>query len=341
MATQCSPSIFLRFKVIIPLLCLLSIGDMSCSAKSNSKTSNGLQYGFYKHSCPRAELIVHQGVRKAVVEEARMAASLLRLHFHDCFVQGCDGSLLLKTVSGVIESEQEAAPNLNSVRGFDVIDSIKAALESECPGVVSCADILAMAARDSIAVGGGPQYSVLLGRLDSRTANKALANKNLPGFNFNVSDLVASFANVGLSAQDMVALSGGHTIGKAGCDKFAERLTPNSDDPAPLDSSYRKYLSQLCPDGANTETDVNLDVKTPIRFDNAYYSNLLKNRGLLHSDQVLYSTPGFSHDQVLRYAHSNQAWFSDFVRSMTKMGSLDPITAYDQGEIRKNCGYIN
>ncbi|KAH7429386.1 hypothetical protein KP509_09G045800 [Ceratopteris richardii] len=139
----------------------------------------------------------------------------------------------------------------------------------------------------------------------------------------------------------MVVLSGGHTIGKAGCDKFAERLTVNPKDPAPLDPSYRKYLSQLCPEGANTAADVNLDVKTPIRFDNAYYSNLLKNRGLLHSDQVLYSTQGFSHDQVLLYAHSNRAWFTDFVKSITKMGSLSPITAYNEGEIRKKCGYVN
>lgn len=81
-----------------------------------------------------------------------MAGSLLRLHFHDCFVQGCDASLLLKSIPGVLEGEQEAFPNNNSLRGFDVIDDIKAALEQECPGVVSCADVLALAARDSVLV---------------------------------------------------------------------------------------------------------------------------------------------------------------------------------------------
>ena len=58
-------------------------------------------------------------------------------------MQGCDGSILLDGPG----SEKLAAPNLNSVRGYEVIDAIKADLEKACPGVVSCADVVAYAAK--------------------------------------------------------------------------------------------------------------------------------------------------------------------------------------------------
>ena len=62
--------------------------------------------------------------------------------------QGCDGSLLLDNVTGQV-SEKFAIANVNSVRAFEFIDAIKAALEHACPKTVSCADILAITSRDS------------------------------------------------------------------------------------------------------------------------------------------------------------------------------------------------
>lgn len=59
--------------------------------------------------------------------------------------QGCDGSVLLDGPT----SEKAATPNLR-LRGFEIVDAAKAELESHCPGVVSCADILAFGARDAV-----------------------------------------------------------------------------------------------------------------------------------------------------------------------------------------------
>ena len=66
-------------------------------------------------------------------------------------IQGCDASVMLDDVEGFV-GEKTAAPNLNSLRGFEVIDAIKSEIEAFCPQTVSCADILAIAARDSVVV---------------------------------------------------------------------------------------------------------------------------------------------------------------------------------------------
>ncbi|MCO5578251.1 hypothetical protein L7F22_051237 [Adiantum nelumboides] len=329
---------------ILVLTSLLQYGAVPVSAAGRAGAASsgaGLQYGFYKRSCPNAEAIVRQEVAAAVAKEARMAASLLRLHFHDCFVQGCDASLLLNTIAGVLEGEQEAPPNSNSVRGFGVVNDIKASLERQCPGIVSCADVLALAARDSVALSGGPSYRVLLGRRDGLSASRSLATQSLPSFNSNVNDLVVNFANVGLSASDMVVLSGGHTIGKARCPTFASRLLPTpATDPTALDTSYAASLSRQCPAGTATDALANLDAASPTLFDNRFYSNLLKSRGLLHSDQVLFSTPGATRDQVARYAVDQASFFVDFAAAMVKMGNIAPLVG-SQGQVRTHCGYVN
>lgn len=51
-----------------------------------------------------------------------------------------------------MEGEKQALSNINSLRSFEVIDEVKEAVESICPGVVSCADILIMVARDAVAL---------------------------------------------------------------------------------------------------------------------------------------------------------------------------------------------
>lgn len=64
------------------------------------------------------------------------------------FLQGCDASVLLDSTESVT-AEKDGLPN-RSLSGYDVIDDIKAKLEEECPGIVSCADILTLAARDAV-----------------------------------------------------------------------------------------------------------------------------------------------------------------------------------------------
>lgn len=115
---------------------------------SNFPCNAQLSSTFYDATCPNAVTTIRTSIRQAVSRERRMAASLIRLHFHDCFVQGCDASILLDDTA-TIQSEKNAFPNVGSARGYEVIDAAKSAVERICPGVVSCADILTLAARDS------------------------------------------------------------------------------------------------------------------------------------------------------------------------------------------------
>lgn len=71
--------------------------------------------------------------------------------------QGCDGSVLLDDTID-LQGEKTASPNINSLDGFTLIDRIKNKLESECPGIVSCADILTIAARDAVILVYGIDY---------------------------------------------------------------------------------------------------------------------------------------------------------------------------------------
>ncbi|KAJ8480085.1 hypothetical protein OPV22_023812 [Ensete ventricosum] len=168
---------------------------------------------FYDSTCPNVSSIVLDQVQQAQKNDTRILASLTRLFFHDCFVNGCDGSILLDNSSTIV-TEKDAAPNNNSARGFGVVDNIKAAVENSCSGIVSCADILALAAEVSVNLSVGPKWSVLLGRRDGTTANFTAAG-NLPGPRDNLTTLQKKFNDVGLNDTDLVALSGAHTFGRA------------------------------------------------------------------------------------------------------------------------------
>ncbi|KAL3678424.1 hypothetical protein R1sor_021380 [Riccia sorocarpa] len=119
---------------------------------------------FYTKECPSARRVVEATVSSAIRKDRGIAAALLRLHFHDCFVKGCDASILLDASNGV-PAEKDSIVNANSIRGYEVIDSIKATVEKYCPRKVSCADILALAARDAVAQIGGPRWKISSGSL--------------------------------------------------------------------------------------------------------------------------------------------------------------------------------
>ncbi|XAR64150.1 Peroxidase [Bertholletia excelsa] len=303
----------------------------------------GLFPEFYQFSCPQVNDIVMKVLEKAIAKDPRMAASLLRLHFHDCFVQGCDASVLLDDSTKIV-GEKRSGPNNNSLRGFDVIDEIKAELERACPHTVSCADILALAARGSTVLGGGPGWELPLGRRDSRTASLSGSNRNIPPPNSTVQTLISLFKRQGLNEADLVALSGGHTIGLARCVTFKQRLynqNGNNQPDATLEKSYYNGLKAACPKAGGDNNLSPLDFGSPAKFDNTYFKLILLGKGLLTSDEVLLTgSSGKTMELVKAFADDEGLFFRQFGMSMVKMGNISPLTGL-RGEVRKNCRIVN
>ncbi|KAM1166388.1 hypothetical protein PS1_026006 [Malus domestica] len=292
-----------------------------------------LSPNFYASTCPNLETIVRRAMTEAVIKELRIGASILRLFFHDCFVNGCDASRLLDDTP-TFTGEKNALPNQNSARGFEVIDTIKTRVEAACSSTVSCADILALAARDGVVLLGGPNWTVPLGRRDARTASQSDANTQLPAPFSDIATLTANFASKGLDAEDMTVLVGAHTVGYAQCANFRSHIY-NDTNINPIFANFRKIG---CPASGGDSNLAPFDA-TPVTFDNDYYKTLVGHRGLLHSDQEFFNN-GPQDSLVTTYSRDNAAWRSDFAESMVKMGNISPLTG-TQGEIRRNCRFRN
>ncbi|XP_074291197.1 peroxidase 66-like [Silene latifolia] len=292
---------------------------------------------YYDQTCPQAESIIAQTVRNATIYDPKVPARLLRMFFHDCFIRGCDASILLDSTPEN-KAEKDGPPNV-SVRAFYVIDDAKAKLEKACPSTVSCADIIAVAARDVVTMSGGPYWNVLKGRKDGRVS-KASDTINLPAPFLNVTGLIQSFAKRGLEIKDMVTLSGGHTLGFSHCSSFLPRLhnfsAVHDTDPS-MNSNFASMLKNKCPNPkSNGDAGQVLD-STATRFDNDYYKQLVAGKGVFLSDQSLFIdertkaiVESFSQDQSL--------FFQEFASSMVKLGN---VGVNEVGEVRVNCRRAN
>ncbi|KAA0058553.1 peroxidase 5-like [Cucumis melo var. makuwa] len=320
------------------LVALLMVGLVMIS-KGDSQE---LKVGFYSETCPLAEKIVRTTVAKAVSQNPGMAAGIIRLHFHDCIVLGCDASILLDKTPQNPDTEKGTSVGNPLLRGFEIIDDAKFEIETRCPRTVSCADILAFAARDSVATLGQFTYDVPGGRRDSLVSHGANVSDNIPFPTTDIGFLAQHFEERGLSLRDMVALSGAHSIGRTGCPEFTDRLFSSNGteitDPS-LDPSFAATLREKCPFGSGFDKTADLDNVTPNHLDIQFFENLKNKMGVLSSDQAIATDP-LTAAIVSRYQGNRAIWMRDFSAAMVKMGKLQVLTG-SQGEIRKDCHFRN
>nr|GEU50885.1 heme peroxidase [Tanacetum cinerariifolium] len=269
-----------------------TVGILGVNERANRETDSGLSTKYYDRVCPKVLPTIKRMVEDAVAQERRMGASLLRLHFHDCFVNGCDASVLLDQTS-TIDTEKNAGANVNSARGFEVIDRIKSEVNKICGRpVVSCADILTIAARDSVV------------------------------------------AHLWLDEEDLVVLSGAHTPGFAQCFTFRDHIYNDRN----IDPAFADHLRTICPRVGGDSNLAPLD-PTPSSFDTKYFNNLMRRRGVLKSDQVLFNN-GETGELVSKYNEDKTKFFKDFAKSMIKMGKINLLTG-NRGQVRDNYRRVN
>lgn len=300
-----------------------------------------LKVGFYNGKCGEndVEKVIHEVVKQKITADPKTVSDLVRLSFHDCFVRGCDGSVFLD--GG--DTEKTASPN-QDLGGFNTVDDIKTAIENICPEVVSCADVLVIAARDAISLAGGKWFEVETGRRDGLVSTRSEALANIPPPTIPVPQAIKLFAQKGLNTDDFVILLGGHTVGTAHCHSFGRRLynVRNTNKPDPTISlSLLQLLQNTCPLNSQSDDETFLDQTPNSHFiiDNAYYNQILAHNGTMEIDQNMALHP-LTSGLVKGLADSPDQFLDQFGAAMVKMARIGVLTG-NQGEIRKTCSSVN
>lgn len=130
----------------------------------------------------------------------------------------------------------------------------------------------------------------------------------------------------------------------ARCENFKQRIYGDISLQNPLRKNYLNNLKYLCPATGGGENNITaMDYVTPELFDNSFFNLLIKNEGLLSSDQILYSSSlALQTRQVVKkYAADSVAFFEQFSESMVKMGNVTNEDSFVNGEVRRHCRFVN
>lgn len=159
----------------------------------------------------------------------------------------------------------------------------------------------------------------------------------------SVTEIIVLFESRGFSVEEMVALTGAHTIGLSHCKEFSSDIYNYSrnvqSDPS-YNPRFASALRNACANYVNNPTlSVFNDIMSPNKFDNMYFQNLPKGLGILSSDRGLVSdwrTRPF----VELYGKDQNAFFQAFSRAMEKL-SVHGVKTGRRGEIRRRCDAFN
>eukprot|EP00250_Pteridium_aquilinum_P014165 c21821_g1_i1 orf=29-1021(-) len=326
----------LQHQLALTLSTLLTLGGVLVK---------GMEPHFYDKTCPSAEPTIYSMVQSYYKRDSSIAPNLIRLLLHDCFVRGCDASILLRSTPHN-QAERDAAPNLSLTKSFDLIDQIKDSLEQNCSRTVSCADIIAIASRDAVHLAGGQYFELLNGRHNGMESSASEALSMLPDLHDSLPQALQAFKAKGFTTQEFLTLLGAHSIGTTQC-SFVEGRLFNYEGTGKADPQMRaRLVAELKGECGSPNKRVALDQGTPFKLDNSYYKQVMQGGGVLGVDQQLYINNSNSNNNgedtkhlVERYAHHDFYFQTFFQHSFKKLGLLNVLT--HAGETRTKCYQTN
>ncbi|CAA6672509.1 unnamed protein product [Spirodela intermedia] len=288
-----------------------------------------LAVDYYAASCPRAAEIVSETVVSKQIASPTTAAGTLRVFFHDCFLDGCDGSVLVSSTA-FHRAERDADINL-SLPGdaFDLVVRAKTAVELACPASspapTSSPSPPATSSPCSAAPSSRPPRPQGQPRLPCRPRRRAPPPRQrhrLPAHRaIRAARLLGAGARraVRRAHRRVCALQGVRSTGGPGRWRRAD---------AAAEPRYAEAVRRACADYRSRPTvAVFNDVMTPNKFDNVYFQNLRRGMGLTRPFVEL-------------YAADEGVFFRDFARAIEKL-SVYGVKTGGQGEVRRRCDQFN
>ncbi|XP_031286917.1 L-ascorbate peroxidase, cytosolic [Pistacia vera] len=221
---------------------------------------------------------------RGLIAEKKCAPLMLRIAWHSA------GTFDVKTKTGgpfgTMKNPAELAHSANN--GLDIAVRLLEPIKQQFP-ILSYGDFYQLAGVVAVEITGGPEVPFHPGREDKP---EPPPEGRLPDATKGSDHLRDVFGTMGLSDQDIVALSGGHTLGRAHKERsgFEGAWTPN-----------------------------------PLIFDNSYFKELLDGEkdGLLQlpSDKALLTDPVFR-PLVDKYAADEDAFFVDYAEAHLRLSEL-------------------
>jgi L-ascorbate peroxidase len=313
------------------LLKTLFAGTLSTSFVSLPQQRNESISEYSKYASA-ANFVRHEIKSIIKKQDPTLAGPILRLAFHDATVRSIADDPFIGGADGSIRYELDWSENRGLSKPLKVVQEIFdlqkerfTTSDSSTSLSLSFADTLALSGSAAVQAAKGPAIPIKLGRKDVNHADNRFLDKpiesetdrsristSLPSAALDSLGLRNYFKRLGLTEEELVALSGAHDLG---------RHVTLTDMP----KACLRNLTRTCLENAPVLTP--FISKDPDTLSNNYFENMLRwnNREIKYGEALFIPTDvTMVVDEGLRkyvteYANDEKLFFARFTRGYQKM----------------------